>query len=35
MRKVVAAINMMLDGIFEHTAGIPDEEIHLYVKKNN
>jgi dihydrofolate reductase len=28
MRKVIAAINMTLDGIFDHTAGIPDEEIH-------
>lgn len=28
MRKVIAAINMTIDGIFDHTAGIPDEEIH-------
>lgn len=28
MRKIIAAINMTLDGIFDHTAGIPDEEIH-------
>ena len=28
MRKVIAAINMTLDGICDHTAGIPDEEIH-------
>ena len=28
MRKVIAAINMTIDGIFDHTAGLPDEEIH-------
>jgi dihydrofolate reductase len=28
MRNVIGAINMTLDGIFDHTAGIPDEEIH-------
>ncbi|SDJ97433.1 dihydrofolate reductase family protein [Flavobacterium noncentrifugens] len=28
MRKVIAAINMTLDGVFDHTAGIPDTEIH-------
>ena len=28
MRKVIGAINMTLDGICDHTAGIPDEEIH-------
>jgi dihydrofolate reductase len=28
MRKVIAAINMTLDGVFDHTAGVPDEEIH-------
>jgi len=28
MRKIIAAINMTLDGVFDHTAGIPDEEIH-------
>src|SRR5882757_7131825 len=28
MRKVIAAINMTLDGFCEHTAVIPDEEIH-------
>jgi dihydrofolate reductase len=28
MTKIIAAINMTLDGIFDHTAGIPDEEIH-------
>jgi dihydrofolate reductase len=28
MRKIVAAINMTIDGYCDHTAGIPDEEIH-------
>ena len=28
MRKVVAAINMTLDGYCDHTAGVPDKEIH-------
>jgi dihydrofolate reductase len=28
MRKVIAAINTTLDGFCDHTAGIPDEEIH-------
>ncbi len=30
MRKVIAAFNMTLDGFCDHTAGIPDEEIHLH-----
>lgn len=30
MRKVVAAINMTIDGFCDHTAGIPDEEIHQH-----
>lgn len=30
MTKVIAAINMTLDGIFDHTAGLPDEEIHRH-----
>src|SRR5215813_4160225 len=30
MRKIIAAINMTLDGISDHTAGIPDEEIHQH-----
>ena len=30
MRKVIAAINMTVDGFCDHTAGIPDEEIHDY-----
>lgn len=28
MKKVIAAINMTIDGFCDHTAGIPDEEIH-------
>ncbi len=28
MRKVIAAINMTLDGFCDHTAGIADDEIH-------
>ena len=28
MRKVIAGINMTLDGICDHTAGIPDEDLH-------
>jgi len=30
MRKVNAAINMTLDGFCDHTAGIPDEELHQH-----
>jgi dihydrofolate reductase len=30
MRKVIAAINMTLDGFCDHTAIIPDDEIHQY-----
>lgn len=30
MRKLIAAINMTLDGFCDHTAGIPDEEMHLH-----
>src|SRR6188474_536873 len=30
MRKLIAAINMTLDGSCDHTAGIPDDEIHQY-----
>lgn len=30
MRKVIGAINMTLDGFCDHTAGVPDEEIHQY-----
>jgi dihydrofolate reductase len=28
MRKLIAAMNMTLDGFCDHTAGIPDDEIH-------
>ena len=28
MRKLIAAINMTLDGFCDHTAVIPDEEVH-------
>lgn len=30
MGKVIAAINMTMDGFCDHTAGIPDEEIHQH-----
>lgn len=30
MRKVIAAFNMTLDGFCDHTAGLPDEEIHQH-----
>jgi len=30
MRKVIAAINMTLDGFCDHTAGIPDAELHQH-----
>jgi dihydrofolate reductase len=30
MRKIIAAINMTLDGVFDYTAGLPDEEIHQH-----
>jgi dihydrofolate reductase len=30
MRKVIAAINMTIDGFCDHTAIIPDEEIHVH-----
>ncbi len=30
MRKLIAAINMTLDGFCDHTAVIPDEEIHQH-----
>jgi dihydrofolate reductase len=28
MRKIVAALNQTFDGFCDHTAGLPDEEIH-------
>jgi dihydrofolate reductase len=33
MRKIIAAINMTLDGFCDHTAIIPDEEIHQHYNK--
>ena len=30
MRKIIAAINMTIDGFCDHTAGIPDDEIHQH-----
>ncbi len=30
MRKVIAAINMTIDGVCDHEAGLPDEEIHQH-----
>lgn len=30
MRKIIAAINTTIDGFCDHTAGIPDEEIHQH-----
>jgi dihydrofolate reductase len=30
MRNIIAALNMTVDGICDHTAGIPDEEIHQH-----
>jgi len=30
MRKIIAAFNMTLDGNCDHTAGLPDEEIHQH-----
>lgn len=28
MSKVIAAINLTVDGVYDHTAGMPDKEIH-------
>jgi dihydrofolate reductase len=30
MRRIIAGINMTLDGFCDHTAGLPDEEIHQH-----
>jgi len=30
MKKVIAAMNMTLDGYCDHTSGVPDEEIHQH-----
>lgn len=32
MRKLIAAINMTLDGFCDHTSGVPDDQIHYYYK---
>ncbi|TGL56391.1 dihydrofolate reductase [Leptospira ognonensis] len=33
MRRVVAAINMTLDGSCDHTAGLPDPDIHNHYRE--
>ncbi len=33
MRKIIAALNITIDGFCDHTAGIPDEEIHEHYAK--
>lgn len=33
MRKLIAGINMTLDGYCDHTAIVPDEEIHQHYKE--
>ena len=33
MRKLIAAINMILDGFCDHTAGIADDELHQHYSK--
>lgn len=33
MRKVIAAINTTIDGICDHNAGLPSEEIHQHYTK--
>ncbi|MBD1433574.1 dihydrofolate reductase [Sphingobacterium sp. DN00404] len=30
MRKIIAAIDTTLDGVCDHTVGIPDDELHQY-----
>jgi dihydrofolate reductase len=30
MRKVIASMNITLDGFCDHTAGIPDDELHQH-----
>lgn len=30
MRRVIAALNMTIDGFCDHTAGLPDAEIHQH-----
>lgn len=33
MRKIIAAFNTTLDGFCDHTAGLPDEEIHQHYEE--
>ncbi|MDF2449627.1 MAG: bifunctional deaminase-reductase domain protein [Bacteroidota bacterium] len=33
MRKIIAAINQTIDGFCDHTAGIPDEELHEHYRE--
>lgn len=33
MTKVIAAINMTLDGVLDHTKGIPDAEVHQHYEE--
>lgn len=33
MRKVIAAINTTLDGVCDHTAGLPDAETHQHYEE--
>lgn len=33
MRRIIAAFNMTVDGFCDHTAGIPDAELHHYYEK--
>lgn len=30
MRKIIAAINMTIDGIFDHTSIVPNDEVHQH-----
>ncbi|MBV4358880.1 dihydrofolate reductase family protein [Pinibacter aurantiacus] len=30
MKKIIAAINMTVDGFCDHTSGVPDEEVHQH-----
>jgi len=30
MRKIIAAVNTTVEGVLDHTAGLPDEELHLH-----
>lgn len=33
MRKIIAVINMTLDAVADHTAGVPDEELHQHYEQ--